>query len=94
MARAELLQKTKEKRIYSWKTQSINVYLIYAKKEVTQFTAFPPFQVFRQVLFETLTKTQSEYLSEFSKLNSHERELVLAYIRGINDSKSGKRRGR
>ena len=41
--------------------------------------------------FETMTKTQAEYLSEFSKLNSQERELVLAYIRGIIDAKSDQR---
>lgn len=37
--------------------------------------------------FDTLTESQAEYLSEFSKLNAHDKELVLAYIKGLNDSK-------
>ncbi|MBB5264870.1 transcriptional regulator with XRE-family HTH domain [Catenibacillus scindens] len=39
--------------------------------------------------FDTLTPSQSEYLEEFTRLNPHERELVLAYIRGITDARSG-----
>lgn len=38
--------------------------------------------------FNTLTPSQSEYLTEFNRLTAHERELVLAYIQGINDSRS------
>ena len=38
--------------------------------------------------FDTLTPSQSEYLTEFNRLTAHERELVLAYIRGINDSRT------
>ena len=39
--------------------------------------------------FDTLTPSQSEYLDEFTRLNPHERELVLAYIRGITDARNG-----
>ena len=44
--------------------------------------------------FEALTRTQSEYLTEFNRLGPQERELVLAYIRGINDSRPLKHRRR
>ena len=37
--------------------------------------------------FETTTKTQDTYLYEFSRLNNHEQDLVLAYIQGMLDAK-------